>query len=149
MDAAGDGSCHSSDCMLCVCVWVSHSCHTRTSPGSYASQVCLKVVRHVQANIAPGELDMIFDGEDEQHTLGTYGVGLADALARKHGMLRDLPNVTEFKAVKLSVGGGFQFDMNLFQTDSPVLCDYLRMAAVIKQHYGIKPTGEQVSCLHW
>ena len=51
---------------------------------------------------------MIFDGEDEHHTLGTYGAGLADALARKHGMLQDLPDVTVFKAVELSIGGAFQ-----------------------------------------
>ena len=89
---------------------------------------------------------MIFDGEDEHHTLGKYGAGLADALAHKHGMLQDLPDVTAFKAVKLSVGGGFQFDMNVFQTDSPILCDYLRMAAVIRQHYGFKPVAKQVSC---
>lgn len=88
---------------------------------------------------------MIFDGKDEQHTLGTYGAGLADALAHKHGMLQDLPDVTTFKAVKLSIGGGFQFDMNLVQTDSPILCDYLRMAAVIKQHYGITSVAAQVS----
>ena len=75
--------------------------------------------RLLQANISPGELDMIFDGEDEQPTLGTYGAGLADALSHKHGLLQDLPNVVVFKAVKLSIGGGFQFDMNLFQTDSP------------------------------
>ena len=100
----------------------------------------------MQANISPKELDVIFDGQDEQHTLGTYGAGLADALARRHGMLQDLPDVTVFKAVKLSIGGGFQFDMNLFQTDSPILCDYLRFAAVIKQHYGVKPAAEQVSC---
>lgn len=80
---------------------------------------------------------MVFDGEDEEHTLGTYGAGLADALAHEHGMLRDLPNVTAFAAVKLSIGGGFQFDMNLFQTDSPILCDYVRMGALIKQHYGV------------
>lgn len=103
------------------------------------------MVLHLQANILAGEMDMIFDGEDEQHTLGTYGAGLADALARKHGMLQDLPDVTVFKAVKLSIGGGFQFDMNLFQTDSPILCDYVRMSAVVKQHYGIKPVAAQVS----
>lgn len=88
---------------------------------------------------------MIFDGKDEQHTLGTYGTGLADALAHKHGMLQDLPDVTIFKTVKLSIGGGFQFDMNLFQTDSPILCDYLRMAAVIKHHYGVTSVAAQVS----
>lgn len=88
---------------------------------------------------------MIFDGENEHHTLGTYGAGLADALARKHGMLQDLPDVTAFEAVKLSLGGGFQFDMNLFQTDSPLLCDYIKMAVVIKEHYGVKPFFKQVS----
>ena len=106
---------------------------------------CQTSVCHLQAKIPPRELDMIFDGKDEQHTLGTYGAGLADALAHKHGMLQDLPDVTVFKAVKLSIGGGFQFDMNLFQTDSPILCDYLRMAAVIKQHYGITSVTAQVS----
>ena len=60
-------------------------------------------------------------------------------------MLKALPAVTAFRAVKLSIGGGFQFDMNLFQTDTPILCDYIRMAAMVKQHYGLRP--DQVSIL--
>ena len=95
-----------------------------------------------QAKISPAELDIIFDGDDESHTLGAYGIGLANALGRQHSILKNLPQATVFKAVKLSVGGGFQFDMNLFQTDTPILCDYLRMAALIKHHYGVRP--EQV-----
>ena len=59
---------------------------------------------------------MMFDGKDEHHTLGTYGAGLADidALACQHGMLQDVPDVTAFEAVKLSIGGGFQFDIERF-----------------------------------
>lgn len=57
---------------------------------------------------------MIFHGKDKHHTLGPYGAGLADALARQHGMLQDLPDVTAFEAVKLSIGGGFQFDIERF-----------------------------------
>ena len=114
---------------LCVCLQ-----HVVTD-------ACLWLVHclYLQEGISPDDLDMVFDGEDEQHTLGAYGIGLADALSNRHTMLRQLPPVTVFKGVKLSVSGGFQFDMNLFQTDTPILCDYLRMAQLVKQQYGVRP----------
>ena len=87
---------------------------------------------------------MIFDGTEEKTTLGTYGSGLAAAFSPDWRLLKDLPNVIQFSRVKLSVGGGFQFDMNGFQSDSPILCDYLQMAADVKRHYRIDP--KQV---HW
>ena len=93
----------------------------------------------MQARIPFGTLQMIFDGTDEKLTLGSYGSGLAAAFGQNLGLLQNLPEVTKFSLVKLSVGGGFQFDMNLFQSDSPILCDYLGMGAAVKQHYKIDP----------
>ena len=73
--------------------------------------------------------------------------GLEDALAHKYGMLQGLPDVKIFIAVKLSVGGGFQFDVNVFHlkenTHLMWLC--VRLAAVIKQHYHITYVAAQVS----
>lgn len=83
-----------------------------------------------------GMLHMIFDtAADEGFTPGQYGEGLAAAFGHSHVLLRNMPSVTQLQRVKFSVGGGFQFDMNMLQTDTPVLCDYLQMAAHILKHY--------------
>ena len=52
---------------------------------------------------------MVFDASEERLTLGSYGSGLAEAFGQKHGMLQNLPAVTAFNNVKLSVGGRFRF----------------------------------------
>jgi hypothetical protein len=83
-----------------------------------------------------GTLHMIFDtAADEGFTPGQYGEGLAAAFGHNHGLLRNMSSVTQLQRVKFSVGGGFQFDMNMLQTDTPVLCDYLQMAAHVLKHY--------------
>ncbi len=90
---------------------------------------------------------MIFDtAADEGFTPGQYGEGLAAAFGHNHGLLRNMPPVTQLQRVKFSVGGGFQFDMNLLQSDTPVLCDYLQMAAHTLKHY--KLSSFQV-CQPW
>ena len=87
-----------------------------------------------------GKLHMIFDTvADEDFTPGQYGKGLASAFGQNHGLLRSMPRVTQLQRVKFSIGGGFQFDMNMLQSDTPVLCDYLQMAAAIMQHYKLDP----------
>ena len=94
-----------------------------------------------------GSLNMVFDAltRDMAPTVGEYGNGLAAAFGTNHGILANLPRVTAFEQVKFSVGGGFQFDMNAFQSDTPILCDYLHLAEEIKAYYGIDP--QQVSDL--
>lgn len=86
-----------------------------------------------------GKLNMVFDAltRDMAPTVGRYGEGLAAAFGPSHGILVNLPRATAFEQVKFSVGGGFQFDMNMFQSDTPILCDYLHMAEEIKAYYGI------------
>lgn len=87
-----------------------------------------------------GTLHMIFDTvADEDYTPGQYGKGLASAFGHNHGLLRNMPRVTQLQRVKFSIGGGFQFDMNMLQGDTPVLCDYLQMAAAIMKHYKLDP----------
>lgn len=88
-----------------------------------------------------GKLNMVFDAltRDMAPTVGIYGSGLAEAYGTNHGILDNLPRVTHFEQVKFSVGGGFQFDMNMFQSDTPVLCDYLHMAEEVKAYYGLVP----------
>ena len=87
-----------------------------------------------------GTLHMIFDtAADEGYVPGQYGEGLAAAFGHNHGLLRNMPPVTQLQHVKFSVGGGFQFDMNVLQSDTPVLCDYLQMAAHVLKHYKLKP----------
>ena len=94
-----------------------------------------------------GRLNMVFDAltQDMAPTIGQYGSGLAAAFGANHGILTNLPVVTAFEQVKFSVGGGFQFDMNAFQSDTPILCDYLHLADEIKAYYGINT--QQVSHL--
>ncbi|KAL0034942.1 hypothetical protein WJX79_001785 [Trebouxia sp. C0005] len=96
-----------------------------------------------KVSVPMGTLHMIFDTPgDEGYTPGQYGEGLAAAFGHNHGLLRNMPPVTQLQRVKFSVGGGFQFDMNMLQSDTPVLCDYLQMAAHILKHYKLKPFQE-------
>lgn len=92
--------------------------------------------------IRMGSLNMVFDAPiAEEHTvLGLYGSGLQGAFGAHLGLLDKLPTVTVFDKVKFSVGGGFQFDMNCYVSDTPVLCDYLELAAAIKVHYKLDPS---------
>ena len=93
----------------------------------------------LQVSVQMGKLHMIFDTvADEGYTPGQYGEGLAAAFGQNHGLLRNMPRVTQIQQVKFSIGGGFQFDMNMLQSDTPVLCDYLQMAAAIKSHYQLE-----------
>ena len=88
-----------------------------------------------------GSLNTVFDApaEDKESVLGTYGQGLQAAFGSNLGLLDELPIATTFDKVKFSVGGGFQFDFNLLTEDTPVLCDYLDLAAAIKIHYKLDP----------
>lgn len=97
-----------------------------------------------QMQIPIGSLSMLFDAPvaEESTVLGSYGSGLQAAFGANLGLLNKLPQVTTFEKVKSSVGGGFQFDMNLVSTDTPVLCDYLNFAAAIKMHYKVEPFQE-------
>ena len=73
---------------------------------------------------------MIFDTTaDEGYTPGQYGTGLAAAFGHKHGWLHNMPQVTWLQHVKFSIIRGFQLDMDMLQSDTPVLCDYLQIAA--------------------
>lgn len=106
----------------------------------------------MQVKIPMGTLNMVFDAltRDMAPTVGEYGNGLAAAFGNNHGVLANLPSVTAFEQVKFSVGGGFQFDMNGFQSDTPILCDYLHMAEEIKAQYGLNPMQvSRLQCMHW
>ena len=94
----------------------------------------------LQISVLMGKLHMIFDtAADEGYTPGQYGKGLAAAFGHNHGLLRNMRQVTQLQRVKFSIGGGFQFDMNMLRSDTPVLCDYLQMAAAIRTHYNLPP----------
>lgn len=94
--------------------------------------------------IPMGSLSIVLDAPiaEEDTILGTYGCGLQAAFGPNLGLLDSLPDVTMFEKVKFSIGGGFQFDTNWFQSDSPVLCDVLQMSAAIKSHYKLDPSQE-------
>lgn len=89
-----------------------------------------------------GELNLMYDSVSEAWTPGRYGRGLSDALGHYKGLLKDAPRVLVLEQLKFSIGGGFPFDLGATQTITPVMCDYLHMAAHIRQHYNLPPVQE-------
>lgn len=89
-----------------------------------------------QTGIKMGELNLIIDCSESYDWIGPYGLGLAEAFGTLTFM-QDLPKVSTFDKIRFSLPGGFPFDINYYETDKSLDCNFVELAWGVKHRYGI------------